>query len=270
MVEAALARGFHTLGFSGHSYTAFDHSFCLRDPLGYAKEIRALAREYEGQIKILLGTEWDLYGEVPYETEYVIGSVHYVKAKGAYYPIDETADLQRRLITEVYASDPLSAIAAYYACVVEMAQRLKPDIIGHFDVITKFNEREHLFDEHDERYLRLAYQAIDGVMESCRTFEVNTGAMFRGYRTVPYPTLEILTYLFQKGAEVTLSSDSHSTGSLDFGFDAALGLIARAGFQEVRVMTPTGWQSYPTRQAGRDETSTRAVKNRLSCDPFAK
>ena len=249
MAEAALALGLDTLGFSGHAYTPFDGSFCLRDPQAFAREIGALKEEYRGRLHILLGAEWDLYGEVPYETDYVLGAVHYVKHRGEYYPIDHSPEGQARLFRHAYGGDTMSAVALYFETVVEMAERLRPDMIAHFDVITKFNEKHAFFDETGEQYLSLARQALDAVLSVCPLIEVNTGGVFRGWRSAPYPALPLLSYIKEKGGEVILSSDCHKREALAFGFEEALGLVRRAGFDRVQVYTPEGRRALSLGQA---------------------
>ncbi len=240
MADAAIECGMDTLGFSGHSFTDFDDSFCLREPLKFAEAIKELKKEYEGRLHILLGAEADFYGEVPYECEYTIGAVHYVKAKGIYYPIDHTARQQNALYQDAYGGDVLSGVAAYYDTVAEMAAALKPSLVAHFDVITKFNQKEGFFDERGEEYLTLALNAVDAVLENCPVIEINTGGMFRGYRTDPYPALPILSRIKERGGDVILSSDSHCTQALNHAFDRGVELARQAGFDRLLTYTPRG------------------------------
>ena len=56
-------------------------------------------------------------------------------------------------------------------------------------------------------------------MRSGLPFELNTGAISRGYRGVPYPAPKMLRWLAEKGARFLLSSDSHAPGTLCCGFE---------------------------------------------------
>ena len=96
MIEAALKKGLTTIGFSDHSYTAFDESYCIKreDVDKYVREIKALHEEYAGIIEVGLGLEQDYYSDNPdYDFDYLIGSVHYVKKAGVYIPVDDSADV---------------------------------------------------------------------------------------------------------------------------------------------------------------------------------
>ena len=61
MVQAALEKGFSALGFSGHSYTAYDESYCMsrEDVQKYIADVYALREKYAGQIEIFCGIEQD-------------------------------------------------------------------------------------------------------------------------------------------------------------------------------------------------------------------
>ena len=249
MVETALSLGYHTLGFSGHSYTPFDTSFCLTDEVGYAKEILALKKEYEGRINLLLGVELDALGQVAFEPEYTIGAVHYVTAKGQHYPIDFNYAWQRKLVDECFCGNAMDGVKAYFESLPEMAQRLKPDIIAHFDVFAKFNERNPAYDEKSQEYLDLAFQAVEGVLESCKKIEVNTGGVYRGHRTAPYPSIPILQHILQCGGEVVISTDAHKSDALGYGVEDAVKLLRDVGFPFVWQMTPSGWVKTPITDA---------------------
>lgn len=64
-------------------------------------------------------------------------------------------------------------------------------------------------------------------------FEINTGAISRGYRRTPYPHRALLTYLHDHGGRVTLSTDSHRADTVDFGLDLAADLARQTGFTAV-------------------------------------
>ena len=56
-------------------------------------------------------------------------------------------------------------------------------------------------------------------MSAGKIFEVNTGALARGYRTDPYPEREIRAYLAAGGARMILSSDAHRKEKIGFAFE---------------------------------------------------
>ena len=93
------------------------------------------------------------------------------------------------------------------------------DIIGHFDLVTKFNELGGYLDLSDPRYVRAWKAAVDALLSYDRPFEINTGAISRGYRTTPYPGAAVVDYIRSRGGRLILNSDSHSDKTLCFQFD---------------------------------------------------
>ena len=228
IVLAAIEKGVKTLGFSDHSYTEFDERYCIqRDKQAeYMKTVNDLKNEFSGKIKILCGTEQDFYSTAPTAGyDYVIGSVHYILKGGEYIPVDETADILKQAAKDYFSDDIMSLCEAYFEEVGEVYEKTKCDIVGHFDLITKFNEQEKLFDETDPRYINACKKAVDRIIKNCKVFEINTGAISRGYRTTPYPSDEIRDYIRQKGGKFILSSDSHQKETLCFEFDKFRSLV---------------------------------------------
>lgn len=223
VVEAALAMGLTELGFSDHSYTFFDESYCItRDRIpAYRAEIAALREEYRGRLTILCGIEQDYYSAAPTDGyDYVIGSVHYIRAGGEYIPVDDSPVILHQAAENCFGGDIYALVEEYYRTVAGVAEKTGCDIIGHFDLITKFIEKEPLFDVAHPRYRRAWQAAADRLLLSGKPFEINTGAISRGYRTAPYPAAEIREYLHSRGGRFLLSSDSHRADTLCYGFDA--------------------------------------------------
>ena len=222
MILAAIDAGLETVGFSDHSYTFFDESYCIQKEQleAYRTEIRTLAKKYRDQIRVLCGVEQDYYSEESTDRyDYVIGSVHYLKIADAFVPVDDIVNCLKEAAETYFQGDYYALTEAYFKTVSDVVRKTGADIIGHFDLITKFNEREPMFDEQHPRY-RAAWQAaVDELLKYDVPFEINTGAVAKGYRTVPYPAPEIRRYIYEHGGRFILSSDSHSIDTIAFGFD---------------------------------------------------
>ena len=213
MVRAAIAAGLEEVGISDHSYTSFDASYCLgADKLAaYRAEIGRLQEKYRNQIRVLCGIEQDYYSDAPAEGfDYIVGSVHYLKAGETYIPVDLDADTLRAAADKYFSGDIYALAEEYYRTVGDVVSKTGATIIGHFDLITKFNEQTPLFDERHPRYVAAWKAAADKLLRCGVLFEINFGAMSRGYRSAPYPASEICGYLRSGGAKFVLSSDSHS------------------------------------------------------------
>ncbi|MBE6714158.1 MAG: histidinol-phosphatase HisJ family protein [Ruminococcaceae bacterium] len=223
IVLFAIEKGLCVIGFSDHSETAFDPGYCMKreDYGAYRREISSLKEKYKDSIRILCGIEQDLYSD-PVDADegfdYIIGSVHYVRKGEHFLPVDKSASDLKNSVLEYYSGDYLAFAEDYYKAVAEIPKKTNADIIGHFDLVTKFNEREPLIDESSERYIKAWRAAADKLLESGIPFEVNTGVIVRGYKSHPYPARQILTYLLSRGASFVLSGDSHRAANVAFEF----------------------------------------------------
>ena len=103
--------------------------------------------------------------------------------------------------------------------VSDVYQKTRCQIIGHFDLIAKFNRLGDLFDPNHPRYRAAAQKALDALLDTPAILEVNTGAMARGYTTEPYPSRDILHQWLNAGKEIIFSSDCHSKDHILFGYD---------------------------------------------------
>ena len=222
VVLEAIARKMKVIGFSDHSYTAFDESWCMKKgdiPL-YRACITELRGRYADRIKILCGIEQDFYSEEPTDGyDYVIGSVHYIRAGEEFIPVDESPEILRAAAEKHFGGDLFVLIEDYYRTVAQVVEKTHADIIGHFDLVTKFNEDGSLFDEADPRYLAASRAAADALLKTGKPFEINTGAISRGYRTSPYPSVALRDYIHGRGGSFILSSDSHAKETLCFRFE---------------------------------------------------
>ena len=237
MVLAAIDRGLTRLGFSGHAHMPFDDG-CAMSPEAtdaYRREVSRLREEYRDRIEIFCGIEQDFFSDVTAEGyDYVIGSVHSLRIGGEYLSVDESGETFRRAVSEHFDGDALSFAEEYFRLAAQVVERTGADLIGHFDLVTKFNEGGCFFDENHPRYIAASNAALDALLRTGRPFEINTGAVSRGYRRSPYPGLRILRRIAERGGRVILSSDSHRSDTLCFQFAEAQALAESVGLKVER------------------------------------
>lgn len=249
MVLKAISSGFTVLGFSGHIPMNFDSGWAMTEEniKLYYNEINALKEKYRDKIEVLCGIELDPDYELnqDYDFDYVISSVHQIHKGGKIYSIDYTAEELGSCAEKEYGGNWNKLAEEYFENVADFVIREKTDIVGHFDLITKFNETSNLFCENDEEYQRYALRSIDRIIEEKpdAVFEVNTGAMFRCGNKKPYPAEFILRRIKEKGGRITVSSDAHCTDALEFAFDKALTYCKGCGFDEMWHLTSKGFIS---------------------------
>ena len=211
LVLEAIRLGCPELGFSGHAHVSFDdHCMTPEGTELYKREILRLKEKYCERITVRLGVEQDFYSDLPTEYyEYVIGSVHYLPKDGQWLSVDESPAGFDRAVREHYAGDIYALCEDYYAHVARVYEKTRCTIVGHFDLVTKYNEGGQRFDTAHPRYRAAALAALDRLCTAPVLFEINTGAIARGYRTGAYPEPWILEELARRKAGLILSSDCH-------------------------------------------------------------
>ena len=228
MVISAVDKGLTAVGICCHSYTFFDKSYCIKKEAvpRYFAELRYLRAKYYDRIHVLCGVEQDYYSDCPTDDfDYVIGSVHYIRADDAYIPVDEDAETLKNAAEKFFGGDIYALCERYFETIADVVNKTGCDIIGHFDLITKFIEREPLFDVSHPRYVAAWQKAADALLKADVPFEINTGAMSRGYRTAPYPSTEIIAYIRERGGRFVLSSDAHSMDAIAYKFNEFEALV---------------------------------------------
>lgn len=244
MALEAINKGFDVLGFSGHGNcrNVDDYSMDENNTKKYIEDVLAVKEKYQDQINIFLGVEQDVLGQRfkkhdPYD--YIIGSVHFVKAGDKYLAVDFSSDVTKEIV-EYYGSF-LNYAKSYFEEVKKIADMDEVDIVGHVDLLTKFNENEEFIKFDDPDYLKLAYNCIDQLLAKNKIFEVNTGAIARGQRKTPYPHKTLLKYIYDHGGKICLNSDCHNKEMLDCYYQESLELIQSCGFTTMMELTKDGF-----------------------------
>lgn len=218
MVREAIRLGLETVGISDHS-SGDPCGMKLETVPAYKAEIARLKEKYAGQIRVLCGLERDFLTDDFSAYDYTIGSVHWLRMPdGHSVSIDWTAEKLREGAEKYFGGDLYALAEAYYGAEARVAEVTKCDIIGHFDLMTKFIEQDPAFDPHHPRYVSAWQAAADRLLETGKPFEINTGAISRGYRTSPYPSEEICAYLLSRGGKLLFSSDAHAKENIAFRF----------------------------------------------------
>ena len=230
MVEAAVNKGLKTVGVCAHSYMDFFESWCIKKERveEFIKEMQSLKTEFKDKIKVLCGLEKDVYSNQSCDGfDYVIGSVHYFNANGVLSSVDESQKAFEDSVKNCFNGDFILAAENYYQAVGEVVEKTNPDIIGHFNLVEKFNDGNRYFDAENPRYVAAWKRAADKLLLTGKPFEINVGGISRGWIKQPYPTQEMYKYLKDRGAKFVLSSDAHTKENVAFQFDKWNGVYTK-------------------------------------------
>lgn len=240
----AAANGFSSLGFSGHGYTPYDLRYCMKDTDGYILEIERLKAEYT-DLQIYLGVEEDAFAPVDRSRfDYIIGSSHYFCIDGEYLPIDSSHGHFKKCL-EAFGGDIIKMANVYFTSFCDYINKRKPDIIGHFDLITKFDELEGGLFFGNQEYNKLSEKYLLEAAKSECIFEVNTGAISRGIRSTVYPAENLLYLLKKQDGKLILSSDSHQIETIVSFFEESKKYLYDIGFRRVYTLLDGKFIAYP-------------------------
>ncbi len=262
VVRGAIDAGFTHYGLSEHCprYRAVD-LFPDEDGLApddliasferYMSEAKRLQAKYRDQIDLLVAFETERLPPASWETtmrqlrekfspDYIIGSVHDVDG----VCIDYSPEYTQKAIIECGSVESLHI--KYFDAVADLVSNLRPEIVGHIDLIRKFDGPEASFSATVHKAID---RALDAVEAAGAVLDVNPGAFRRGYSPV-YPLPEILEKSQKMGIGVTLGDDGHGPHNVGDGLDACMEAIRLSGYKEVQYLEHNGdsvvWKCAPT------------------------
>ncbi|MBI1318268.1 MAG: histidinol-phosphatase HisJ family protein [Candidatus Hydrogenedens sp.] len=250
MLDAAVERGFAAYGITEHA-PRYGEEFLYEEEKAqgwtvdtlvekfaqYAADSRAIQEEYRGKLKILRGFEAEV---VPCDTylelmqglraehgfEYMVGSVHYVDG----YVIDYTLDAFNEAAAAFGGVEPLAV--RYYELVGEMVSRLRPEVVGHLDLIRKIApDRAEV---ETPRVRKAALHTLEIILEHGGILDINTTPMRRG-DSIPYVAPWLLDAAAAMSLPMTFGDDSHTTDDVGANIDDARAYLLEHGVEEVFI-----------------------------------
>jgi len=245
LVLEAIRRNFGSIGFSEHSYMSFSsypHQMTVEKTENYKKEIRQLKTKYQDVIEIFCGLEFEMFSDVPADGfDYLIGSAHYLDIDSKIVGFDRGLEETLACVNHYFGGSGLAFAKKYFETIACLPEKGHFDILGHFDIFTKNNEMGNFIDVSSKEYLCAGFDAIGALKGKIPFFEVNTGAISRGYRTSPYPQMEFLKEFNRLGFGAVITSDCHDKNYLDCHFEEAEALLLAAGYRSRWILTPNGF-----------------------------
>ena len=245
MLEAAIAQNMEAIGFSVHSHLDSEPDWTIdkNEMQLYVGELSNMQGDYEPKIRVLIGIEQDYWSreeDCDIEgIEYKIGSVHsLIEEDTTWSSVDYKPENTATCRDKYFDGDIYKMVERYFELVGDIYERTHCNIVGHFDLITKFNnlpnnEYNLFIDVNDERYINAEQKALEKLSKAPVIFEINTGGMSRGYTTAPYPSERVLQYLSEHKIPVIFASDAHTTDTLLYGRDEVLKLVEKYNLEFV-------------------------------------
>ncbi len=241
MTLKAIESGFDILGFSGHGHTGIDNSYCMsiENTRKYIADISVLKEKYKDKILLLCGIEQDIVSDDDIsDFDYAIGSSHYILRGNDFYPVDGSKEEFDYLVNNVFNGSVEAFAEEYFENVSTVVDKTNCRIIGHLDLISKNFERFNIIET--DKYLSFAEKTVRKLVKYNIPFEINTGAIARGYRTAPYPSENILRMIKENDGKIIFASDCHDKAHLDCFFSESVILAKKVGFTKRSILTLNG------------------------------
>ena len=251
VIEAAIAQGYHTFGVSEHAPRLGDrYLYPPERAMGwdvakitelfdaYGRTIGPLAEEYADRITVLRGFEievvpGDRYVEImsgyrtKYDFEYMVGSVHYLHD----ISIDSS---QEEFVAAMEIAGGLEALSIqYYETVAKMIEAMKPEVVGHLDLVRKNAGPHGAVDTPPIR--RAAMATLEVVRAFGGILDLNTAGYRKGLGS-PYPAPWLIHEANRMGVPFCIGDDSHGPQDVGAGVDDARAYLIENGVSTVTVL----------------------------------
>lgn len=237
VIDTAVGKGFRVFGLSEHmpryrTQDLYPDEIAIqRTPEHlqqlfpkFIQEARQLRTEYKNRIRLLIGLESELiYPSMlddvqdlikRHNLDYIVGSVHHVEGIPIDYDIATYQLAENAALKQMGGEGTMTPTEAiflrYFDLQFEMLQRLKPAIVGHFDLVRLFRPNHPLSEACWQKIKR----NVAFVVEYGGLFELNSRAWKKGLHGYPFD--DILQYIMSiDGSKLTICDDSH--GPKDVG-----------------------------------------------------
>jgi histidinol-phosphatase (PHP family) len=224
-LEAARKKDLAEIGFTDH-ITLLPVDWCVRE-IDYPvmrENLKNLCNDFSEDVQVRFGLEVDYIPGMEKEireviayfpVDYVIGSVHFIGS----WNFDSDRSLYGK-----WPNDDLYNM--YFDLVQQAAKSRLFDVIGHFDLIKKFQ----CWPESDQTHLYA--ETLKILKEADVVMELNTSGFDRMCGEF-FPNRKIMELALKNGIPITLGSDAHSPNQVARHFDAAIEQLKQIGYTKI-------------------------------------
>lgn len=255
-VLEAIKCGLKAIGFSSHAPLPYDNNWTMKENRvdEYCNLIRSLKVKYQSLIQIYLGLEIDYISEFArsgftkfeeLNLDYTIGSVHVggERISGEFLYIHTSEEDFLKICDHCFNGSVQKFVCFYFQTVRDMVRSIKPNIIGHLDLIKKFNSEDKYFSENQEWYKLEVFNTLEVIAKHDAILEVNTSGMFQGVIKEFYPSTWILKEARKLSIPVMINSDAHRLKAIDAKFPEAIEALKKAGYTAQKILLDQTWRN---------------------------
>ena len=208
-----------------------DADFLFNQFVLYMKKIRVLQKKYLKQITIYAGVETETYTgyqkfihniRKKYKPDYIVGSLHHVNDMG----FDYSKQQYLQVVSKFGGYD--SIYCDYFDQQYEMIKTVKPEVVGHFDLIRIFDPDYHQRFTNPVIWEKIC-RNLKLIKKLNLILDFNLRALDKG-ASEPYLTMPILMKAFEMKISVIPGDDSHSKKDIGNHIKKGIQILQKVGF----------------------------------------
>ena len=244
IVESYIGKGFSWAGITEH-IPPVDEKFIYPEEKGlgltcesmysrfvrYFNECRRLQHKYSDRITLYAAMEIETYSGSEqhvaaliekFQPDYIVGSVHHVDD----IPIDYSKEEYHRAAVKLGSVDAL--YCRYFDQQFDMITRLKPAVVGHFDLIRIYDEDYRSRLQLPDIARRIA-RNLDAIQKLGLILDYNVRSLQKG-ADEPYISSVLLDSVRERGIAVVPGDDSHGVETVGLNIERAIAELTKKGF----------------------------------------
>ena len=241
-IDSASQNKINVLGFSEHLFLpkgfydpAGDSAMLPKSLPKYLNDIKEAKRKVNSQVSILTAFEVDFIPEFRNEfvknlaglkVDYLIGSVHFING----WNFDFSEETFKQGLEERYNGDARRAVYDYLNLVKEVVVSGLFDVVGHLDLIKKFNFNRSYFDDSESYYKNTIKEILDEIKAKDLVVEINTAGLDKKVKE-QYPSEWIIRECCKRDIPITMGSDAHKPAEVGRHFAEMTRMLKRVGYK---------------------------------------
>lgn len=251
LIETAIEFGYHTFGITEHAPRVEDR-FLYPEEIemgwnsrtleglfeAYADDVAIRQAEYSDRIDLLRGFEAEIvpadrYIDLTrlwlerYDFDFFVGSVHFVRE----IQIDGHRETFEKAMDACGGLENLAV--EYYESVGLMVDTLRPDVVGHLDLIRKLGR--HYGDVDTPRARAAAEATLEVIQTTGAILDLNTAGWRKGLEH-PYPAPWLVERAARRDIGFCFGDDSHCVADVGAGIDQGRDYLLGLGVDFVAVL----------------------------------
>lgn len=200
----------------------------------YVAEAGRLKREYAGRMRILVGMESEWYAgcgrwaaqlREAHGLDYLVGSVHHVGGECFDFSSEDYTRIAGKMggLAAMYI--------AYFDAQFEMLEKIRPEVVGHFDLIRLHDPGYRQTLAAPEVWSRVL-RNLERVREIGAVLDINARALLKG-QSEPYVCEPVLDAAAAMGIPAAYGDDAHGVSDVGCGVAVVEELLATRRMQGV-------------------------------------